>query len=351
MSDLKQATSDAALEIFERFARLALKADMGARECANLCERAFVRAAARREGTRSTVSDIANRTGLSRNKVRAFQSAEPQVRHEDIRRQPRTSRVIWGWRNNPKFSSAPGIPRILPLFGARSFAELVKLYSTEERPRPVLRELDYRKLIRRHEGKRIELLDDDARPGLDLDGIRELGTAAGDLIDMLSYELEHPEGGAGRYFRYIVNPRMKPDAALVQGRDHARQIRSMANAMAGFIVDPEVTVKPGRNSQSAVRMGVLLCVSQQPVMVSAAGSAQGSTPLRSNELTKTRAPPERRSRRERTNQQDEKDLQANVISKEIKARTLERHAASHRQELLSGHRPSVAKEPRHHPGE
>jgi hypothetical protein len=350
MSHLKQATSHAALEILERLARLALKADIGARECADLCERAFVRAARRAESS-STVSDIANRTGLSRNKVRAFQSTEADVTLEAIRWQPRTSRVVWGWRNNPRFCSSPGIPRILPLFGARSFAELVKLYSTEERPRPVLRELDYRKLIRRHEGKRIELLSDDSGPGLDVDGIRELGTAVGDLLEILTYELEHPEGGPGRYFRYIVNPRMSPDAALVQGRDHARQIRSMANAMAGFIVDPEVTVKPGRKSQSAVRMSVMLCVSQQPTTVSVAGSAPSSAPSPSSEEIKMRASPPPKNRRERRNQHDEKDLPQNSTWEETRTRTPAHRRAEIRAARLSRHRPPSAQESRVHPCE
>ena len=57
-----------------------------------------------------------------------------------LRGQSRLSRVLWGWQNDLKYKDRAGKPRILPLRGVRSFAELVKDYATELRIKPVLTE-------------------------------------------------------------------------------------------------------------------------------------------------------------------------------------------------------------------
>jgi Family of unknown function (DUF6502) len=284
MSDIKEATFAAALDILVPLATLFLKAQIGAGECAQLCERAFIlaleRAHADEDRPTPNVSQIATRTGLTRKRVSQLRATGDLTVSSVLRGQSRISRVLWGWQNDVKFKDRAGNPRILPLRGARSFAELVKDYAAELRIKPVLTELMNLQIVRLHEDKSIELLRGEAGDQLDAAGTLELGRSMRDQLDALVYNLEHPAGGPGRFFRTIVNERMLPGEAIIQTRDAARQAQSLANTLAGPIQDPLVTVRPTNEPRKAVYVSVTLCVSQREVVVPArnAGRSMEASP-------------------------------------------------------------------------
>lgn len=287
MSDIKEATFAAALDILVPLATLFLKAQIGAGECAQLCERAFIlaleRAHAEEGRPKPNVSQIATRTGLTRKRVSQLRDTGDSTVSSVLRGQSRLSRVLWGWQNDLKYKDRAGKPRILPLRGVRSFAELVKDYATELRIKPVLTELLKLDLVRLHEDKSLELLSSEASDQLDAAGTMELGRSIRDQLDTLVYNLEHPAGGPGRFYRTIVNESMLPGEAIIQTRDAARQAQSLANTLAGPIQDPLVTVRPTNEPRKAVYVSVTLCVSQREVVVPArnvARSIDASPPKR-----------------------------------------------------------------------
>ena len=297
MSENKDATCAAALDVLVPVAKLMLRANLGVGDLKQLCERAFVRAAVSVETDEShpepSITQIANRTGLAPTSVRKVQAIDKGAITAVVRGQSRISRVLWGWMNDPAFKDRTGKPRTLPLRGPHSFSELVKQYSKGWRIKPVLTELERLKIIRVDPDRFVELLSGEASDQLDAEGTLALGQAGRDLLEGLLHRLEHPTGGAGRFFRYIVNERMSEDDAVVQTRDHARQLHSVANTIAGWVEDPQTAVWPSDAPQKAVKVGVMLLLSHRPVTISP------KTVQRAGHDTPRRVPAERRARRQK----------------------------------------------------
>src|SRR6202035_4934694 len=127
---------------------------------------------------------------------------------------------------------------------------------------------------RLHEDKSLELLSGEAGDQLDAAGTVELGRSIRDQLDTLVYNLEHPAGGPGRFYRTIVNESMLRVEAIIQTRDAARQAQSLANTVAGPIQNPLITVLRTNEPGNAVYVSVTLCVSQREVVVPARNVAR-----------------------------------------------------------------------------
>ncbi len=142
-------------------------------------------------------------------KVSAYQQNETKPLAEVVRHQSRTSRVIYGWRKDRRFSSAEDRPRVLPLRGKGSFAELVRSWGKQERSKPVLTELLYHGMVAIVDDRRVQLLTSQPVGRFDPQDIVELGHSASVLIEALRRQLEQPEGLVGQYFRHIRNPQIE----------------------------------------------------------------------------------------------------------------------------------------------
>jgi hypothetical protein len=295
MSGNKEATYAAALDVLGPVAKLMLRAHLGVGDLKQLCERAFVRAAVSVETDENrpepSITQIANRTGLAPTTVRKVRAIDKGAVSAVVRGQSRISRVLGGWMNDPAFKDRAGRPRILPLKGHGSFSELVRQYSKGWRIKPVLTELERLQLVHTQQGRSVELLSGEASDQLDAEGTLALGQAGRDLLEALLERLEHPTGGAGRFFRYIVNERMSEDDAIIQTRDHARQLHSVGNTISGRVEDPQTAVWPADSPQKAVRVGVMLLLSQRPVII-----PEKAVHRAGNDTTR-RAPAARRARR------------------------------------------------------
>jgi hypothetical protein len=276
MSEIKLATCAAALEILEGVAKLAVRAQLGAGECVLLFEKAFLRAAERafmdEDRSTPTQMQLSARTGFTAKKIRQLQAAEEVVLPVEVRRQSRTGRVVFGWHNDPRFCKTRGHPRILALRGKNSFSELARAWGKHERAKPVLDELLFQKMVKLHEENRtIELLSNEPAETMKVEEIVELGRSAGLLMEALTNNMDHPEGGVGQYFRRISNVHMKPQEALVQTRNHVAQVESTADSIALFVEDPKVTVQAANEPRAAECVHVMLCVTHHPVVVPPTG--------------------------------------------------------------------------------
>ena len=124
--------------------RLWLEAGGSITDFNELVRQTFVLAAgemAKLGSGRVNASAVAARTGLSRAEVNRLLRASPAVEAQSPHAS-RAVRVLEGWKRDPRFLTAGGRPRSLPLKGARgSFHELVRLYSGDVPPRPILNEL------------------------------------------------------------------------------------------------------------------------------------------------------------------------------------------------------------------
>jgi hypothetical protein len=97
-------------------------------------------AAIRAAGERPSVSRVAALTGLQRKEVKLLLESKEEVLA--LSDSSPVMRVIAGWRKSPRYCSASGRPKALPLEGSRSFRDLVADFGGDVTPIAVLRELE-----------------------------------------------------------------------------------------------------------------------------------------------------------------------------------------------------------------
>jgi hypothetical protein len=159
----------------------------------DLAAQAFVRAAARIskcQNGRVNSSRIAVITALRRAEVKRLLTESAAFEHALSKRQPRTERVVAGWRTDRRYLDRNGLPRRLPIQGhSASFASLVKAFAGDVPPRAVLDELRRLRIVRESiEG--VELADQ--RRPRDRSSLRSIQR----LMDVLLDGLEAASQGA-----------------------------------------------------------------------------------------------------------------------------------------------------------
>lgn len=128
--------------VVKRLAALLLPQGFGLGEFVQTAKTAFVAAAAESillRGDRVSTSRIAAISGISRAEVANIRSNGESPIPNSSRQ--RTERVMHGWYTDPRFVDNNGNPRMLPIIGAASFAELVRRFSGDIPRRAVLEEL------------------------------------------------------------------------------------------------------------------------------------------------------------------------------------------------------------------
>ncbi|MEM1274742.1 MAG: DUF6502 family protein [Pseudomonadota bacterium] len=100
-------------------------------------------------GERQTDSRISMLTGVHRRDVREFRGADMASRTEAREKVTSLASVIGRWLADPKTSDAAGNPKPLPRSGSDpfSFESLVRLVSTDIRPKTVLDELERQGMV------------------------------------------------------------------------------------------------------------------------------------------------------------------------------------------------------------
>jgi hypothetical protein len=136
---------------------------------------------------------IALLTGIHRNEVAAKLKDKPQIDPTREQRSYGANRVLKGWHTDVRYMSGRGMPRVLPLAGEASFEELVQQYAPNVGSNVVLDELvRVRAAERLPDGTVRARSDSVASPGLDADGLDEMGTRLRDHAMTLTHNLRQP---------------------------------------------------------------------------------------------------------------------------------------------------------------
>jgi hypothetical protein len=267
--EIEGAAAAAVMKVLEPLARLALDNGLGVGDVVRLLERAFVRAAensAEAQQGKPSDTEVSIRTGMTRIKVSQIREAAELDGTQGASRQPRTARVLWGWRHDPDFLDRAGQPKVLPLRGARSFTELVRRHAGDPRVRSLLQELKRVKSVRQRPDGLVELVGrGDPAVRWDADGITTLGESAQELLETLLYNLHHPR--IPRFHRRVVNAHVKPAEAPRLVRDLGRQANSLADAISDALMDEDVTVKPADSRQEATFLSLTFFLHDRDIVV------------------------------------------------------------------------------------
>jgi hypothetical protein len=218
-----------------------------------LAARAFVRAACKASTLRNgriNQSRVAVLTGLSRAEVRSLMRGP---RSAKARFQPRTQRVIDGWRSDPRYTSRTKAPRSLPInSSAISFAALVRKYAGDVPHHAVLEELRRLKLVK-EKHQRVQLITPVA-PRL-----RTFGKSLSLLLALLSDGAALSETGSVAMTRGVHRLTLKATDARESIALYERAIMSAAAFVSGL--DQSLRSAPARNSKkrgSQVTVSVLV---------------------------------------------------------------------------------------------
>jgi hypothetical protein len=142
-------------------------------------------------GRRQTIQRISMLTGIPRKEVarrREQPLAPPQVAHA---RHNRAGRVLSGWLHDGDFHDPAGAPRPLSLDAGGDFAELIRRYSGDLGPRPVLDELVRVGAVEVDEGHSVRLCTQAYVPAsAEADKLTILGDHVADLVGVIEHNLE-----------------------------------------------------------------------------------------------------------------------------------------------------------------
>ena len=265
---LKSAVIAAVLHLLQPLVKLLLEAGVGVGEFHRLAKRAYVQVARDRlaEG-RPNVSRIAVLTGISRGEVMTLLSEPADAEPMAERGRHRAEHVLHGWWTDPAYVDEEGRPLRLPLRGSRrSFAALVRRYAGDPRTLTLLDELIRVKAVRQHPDGLIEALSRTvATARWDSQGVMAIGERVRDLLETLTHNIKHPS--RPRYERFVVSNQVDPRYVPMLLRDITQQADSWADSFQDSLNDPSHTVRPGRATQDARRLGVAIYVVEDETVV------------------------------------------------------------------------------------
>jgi len=169
------------------------------------------------KSTRVNQSRIAILTGLTRKEVknvidRAI-GAEP-----DSKNFSRPSRVLAGWHSDPKYIGPYGVPLEIPYEssgeGGPSFVDLVRTYSGDMAPRPMLKELVRVGAVVELENKTYKAARRDFEPeALSPELVERLGKMGHYFFSTTAANIEKTEQGSGYFDRRVFTEEgLAPDS-------------------------------------------------------------------------------------------------------------------------------------------
>lgn len=185
-----------------------MKLEISHSEFSELSKKAYVESAFEYfgiPGKKLTVSRVSVLTGLSRKEVvRLYNdqsnSPEPKIKPN------RSARVVTGWLSDIDFLSKEREPKILALHGDNSFATLVKRYSGDITAGAILDELLIAGVVRRLEGKKIQLQKKGFIPDSDeVEMANTLFLCARDLLNTGVFNITKTEEQSPRFQRQLLH--------------------------------------------------------------------------------------------------------------------------------------------------
>lgn len=231
----------------------------------DLATQAFVRAAARiskcRNG-RVNSSRVAVLTSLRRAEVKRLLTEVVKTEVALAKRQPRTHRVLTGWRTDRRYLDRKGLPRRLPMQGrSGSFVSLVKAFAGDVPPRAVLEELRRVHAVR-EVGQYLELANHRPRRDKSIQGLMEI------LLDGLDAATPVSSDPTSRLQRVALQAADVLDLKLMQERASI----SVNEFLEGLQRSLEFPTMPPRRSKKKMKhqLAVTVVVTARPAKPSSA---------------------------------------------------------------------------------
>lgn len=139
---------------------------------------------------KATVSAVSAQTGLSRKEVKRLAEKQTGTSDEQSQKYNRAIRVISGWLNDQRFSSANGVPLVLDFEGSEnSFIVLAKDYSGDIPARTMFNLLEKSGCVEMLNG-RVQLISHAYVPGNDpVDVINILATDTPELMETIVHNM------------------------------------------------------------------------------------------------------------------------------------------------------------------
>lgn len=215
------------LRVLRPLARILLRHGMSCLEFEEISRWVFVDVSMResefalQNRNRPFKSRAAILTGLSRKEVMRLADLPPPEERGAIPSRNRAVRVLAGWMTHNDFVDDDGQPRELPLNkGARSFANLVRLYSGDVPHRAILDELMQNGLVEKLANDRLRLTVSTGDPARVDEELSRAGASLGGLISTLerNQQLNEADALPQRY----LNPVHVTENMLPAVRDFIR---------------------------------------------------------------------------------------------------------------------------------
>jgi len=139
---------------------------------------------------KATISAVSAKTGLSRKEVKRLTEKQLVSTSDSGQKYNRAVRVISGWMNDKRFSTADGVPRVLAMEDSENaFSALVKDYSGDIPTRAMFDLLEKSGCVEKHNDK-VHLVSYAYVPGNDpIDIINILGTDSRELMETIIYNM------------------------------------------------------------------------------------------------------------------------------------------------------------------
>lgn len=192
LSGVHQALSSAVQTLLRPLVRVLLRNGISYGVFAELCRKVYVDVAFTEfasPGRKQTISRVAALTGLTRKEVKRLNELEQAGDAASHQRFNRAIRVISGWTGDARFADSRGRPRVLPLEGERSFAELVKDFSGDVPTKAMLSVLDAAGTVQVM-GDKVKLIKRAYVPSGDpVEKVRILGKDSAELISTIDHNL------------------------------------------------------------------------------------------------------------------------------------------------------------------
>ena len=212
-ADLKRTIFSSITRLLHPLVKILLRYNIPYGTFCELAKWVYVDVASREfeiQGRKQTDSRIATITGLSRKEVRRLKGISAFDDLGSPARYNRAVRVIGGWRKDPRFLNAKGLPMELPFEDAEaSFSSLVKQYSGDIPPRAILDEMLSAGVIEMRKGK-VKLLSKGYIVKKEVsEKIQILGADVSEFISTINHNLDDERQKPSYIERYHMTTYLK----------------------------------------------------------------------------------------------------------------------------------------------
>lgn len=216
-------------------------------------------------GRKPSLSRMAVLTGINRKDIAKLQD-RPHPLSDGAEEKPTPSaRVITGWLNDVSFHTDEGEPAELPIEDepqGKSFAQLVRAYSSDVPVRALLDELERIEAVVRR-GSKVALVARSYIPVEDMqENIRIFGTAAADLMATMDHNIA--EEAPGPYIQRTVSYQNIPEELLGRIRQRSsREGQEFLLRVNEWLAEYDREPLPGSTDSGRARAGIGLYYFEQ----------------------------------------------------------------------------------------